>query len=322
MIFLLIFIFILNNDISWSIKPWTSSSFSLKSSSSAQRKNDLLEYSNNNYLKTGTTIVGINLFKYCNIDCVILAADTRSTSGKMVMDKNKMKIHCISPCIFSCAAGTSADCEQLTRRASHLLALDRLESDYCEKVSVVKSYLQSLLIKPVNGNTRMPSAVFLLGGVDRFDGASLYQIDSSSDSTDSIPHSVNYAALGSGSLDAIAIIESELEYYKKNNITISINNATNIVRNAVRAGILNDMGSGSHVDICVIQLNNVEEWREEMIIKRTPHITKNNNNNNNNDNDNNNVDMQQIEDVIQLKEITTINEDSSIYPSGVHVSFI
>eukprot|EP01036_Dinobryon_divergens_P038033 gene38033-49859_t len=76
------------------------------------------------YLKTGTTIVGI-----CCRDGVVLGADTRATSGAFVMDKNKLKIHTISPRIFCCAAGTSADCDQITRRAGHFLATLRIEKE-------------------------------------------------------------------------------------------------------------------------------------------------------------------------------------------------
>lgn len=40
---------------------------------------------------------------------VVLGADTRSTAGTRVADKNCEKIHCIAPNIFCCGAGTAAD---------------------------------------------------------------------------------------------------------------------------------------------------------------------------------------------------------------------
>ena len=39
-----------------------------------------------NYLKTGTTIVGI-----CCRDGVVLGADTRCTGGPLIIDKNKLR---------------------------------------------------------------------------------------------------------------------------------------------------------------------------------------------------------------------------------------
>lgn len=77
---------------------------------------DLNEKFGSTPLKTGTTIVGV-----CCKDGVVLGADTRATGGSLVMDKNKNKIHMIAPHIFSCAAGTSADCDQFIRKTGHMV---------------------------------------------------------------------------------------------------------------------------------------------------------------------------------------------------------
>ena len=44
----------------------------------------------------------------------MLGADTRSTSGSTVADKNCEKIHFIAPNIYCCGAGTAADTENTT----------------------------------------------------------------------------------------------------------------------------------------------------------------------------------------------------------------
>ena len=44
----------------------------------------------------------------------MLGADTRSTSGSTVADKNCEKIHFIAPNIYCCGAGTAADTENVT----------------------------------------------------------------------------------------------------------------------------------------------------------------------------------------------------------------
>ena len=44
----------------------------------------------------------------------MLGADTRSTSGSTVADKNCSKIHYITPNIYACGAGTAADLEHVT----------------------------------------------------------------------------------------------------------------------------------------------------------------------------------------------------------------
>ena len=45
---------------------------------------------------------------------VVLGADTRSTAGTVVADKNCEKIHYIAPNIYCCGAGTAADTENVT----------------------------------------------------------------------------------------------------------------------------------------------------------------------------------------------------------------
>jgi hypothetical protein len=95
-----------------------------------------------------------------------------------------------------------------------------------------------------------------------------------------VPQRVSFAALGSGSTDAIALLETLRQHWQnKNKIStgtispritddnrysedIGIEDAIKAVRQAVRAGIMNDLGSGSHIDICVIQKKGVRQWRE------------------------------------------------------------
>ena len=59
--------------------------------------------------KTGTTICGA-VFS----TGVVLGADTRSTNGETVADKNCQKIHYLAPNVYCCGAGTAADTENVT----------------------------------------------------------------------------------------------------------------------------------------------------------------------------------------------------------------
>jgi len=230
-----------------------------------------------NLLSTGTTIVGL-----CCKDGVILGADTRSTGGALVMDKNKLKIHYLSSKISCCAAGTSADCDHISRKVRQRLALDdsnslavSLQNDY-NTVNTAVTYISEELNR--KATNRKPSAVFIVGGVDDVQGPRLYQIDS-----DTFPYPLGYCSLGSGSVDAISVLESSLEELaaftqtkNENNgnnnkidlnekiFPISIDAGINLVRKAVRAGILNDLGSGSHIDLCVITKDGEKKsWREK-----------------------------------------------------------
>lgn len=55
-------------------------------------------------------------------DGVVLGADTRSTSGNTVADKNCEKIHYIAPHIYCCGAGTAADTENVTGKQTYCAA--------------------------------------------------------------------------------------------------------------------------------------------------------------------------------------------------------
>jgi hypothetical protein len=113
-----------------------------------------------------------------------------------------------------------------------------------------------------------------------------------------VPQRARFTALGSGSYDAIAVLESIRskiwKSYKSSRWIKSVSNSSGnsdnlnlmhgasaledhfiedvsvqdaipAVRQAVRAGIMNDLGSGSHVDIVAVTADEVRSWRESMV---------------------------------------------------------
>lgn len=78
------------------------------------------------FKKTGTTIVGL-----ITKDAVIIAADTRATSGQVVAEKNIQKIHVITDHICVCGAGTAADNDYVAKKIS--AELQMLELNYGRK---------------------------------------------------------------------------------------------------------------------------------------------------------------------------------------------
>lgn len=178
-------------------------------------------------------------------DGVVLGADTRSTAGTTVADKNCEKIHYIAPNIYCCGAGTAADTENVTGMISSQLELHRYSSGRDSRVITAMTLLKSHLFK-YQGHV---SAALVLGGVD-FKGPHLFTIYPHG-STDSLP----YATMGSGSLNAMAVFEAG---YKDD---MSLDDAVNLVTRAIRSGVYNDLGSGSNVDICVITKDGVDYKR-------------------------------------------------------------
>lgn len=190
--------------------------------------------------KTGTTIVGI-VFK----DGIVLGADTRATEDTIVADKNCSKIHYIADNIYCCGAGTAADTEMTTQMISSQIELHRLNTGRTPRVCTANRLLKQMLFR-YQGHI---SAALVLGGVDST-GPHLYSVYPHG-STDALP----YVTMGSGSLAAMAVFE---QGYKQD---LEKEEAMKLVRDAIAAGIFNDLGSGSNVDVCVITKDKVDYIR-------------------------------------------------------------
>ena len=80
-------------------------------------------------------------------DGVVLGADTRSTAGTTVADKNCEKIHYIAPNIYCCGAGTAADTENVTGMISSQLELHRYGTGRESRVVTAMTLLKSHLFK-------------------------------------------------------------------------------------------------------------------------------------------------------------------------------
>ncbi|BGP12913.1 hypothetical protein JCM10213_004332 [Rhodosporidiobolus nylandii] len=181
---------------------------------------------------TGTTIVG------CLYDSgIVLGADTRATEGPIVADKNCEKIHYISEHIRCCGAGTAADTEFTTNMISSNIKLHELSTGRPPLVATAMTMLKQYLFQ-YQGHV---GAALVLGGIDPT-GPHLYTV-APHGSTDKLP----YVTMGSGSLAAMSVFES---HWRPN---MTRQQAIDLVSEAIESGIWNDLGSGSNVDVCVIE---------------------------------------------------------------------
>ena len=192
------------------------------------------------HTKTGTTIAGVVF-----AGGVVLGADTRSTSGTTVADKNCEKIHFIAPNIYCCGAGTAADTENVTGMVASALELHRHAAQRASRVVTALTLLKSHLFR-YQGHV---SAALVLGGVDA-QGPHLFTVYPHG-STDALP----FATMGSGSLNAMAVFEAG---YRDG---MTADEAVALVTEAIRSGVMNDLGSGSNIDICVITKEGVDYRR-------------------------------------------------------------
>jgi len=182
-------------------------------------------------VKTGTTIVGV-IYK----DGVILASDTRATAGNIIADKNCQKLHEMSKSIYCAGAGTAADCVMVTKMMASNLRLHQLNTGREPRVATLIRMLKQYLYR-YQGHV---GCALIIGGVDTT-GRHLYAI-APHGSTDKVP----FLTMGSGSLSAVAILES---HWKPD---MELEEAKQLCRDAIRGGIFNDLMSGSCVDIVVL----------------------------------------------------------------------
>ncbi|ODV59807.1 proteasome core particle subunit beta 2 [Ascoidea rubescens DSM 1968] len=181
---------------------------------------------------TGTTIVG------CKFNGgVVIAADTRATAGPIVADKNCEKLHRIAPHIWCAGAGTAADTEMVTQLISSNIELHSLYTNREPRVCTALTLLKQHLFK-YSGHI---GAYLIVAGTDPT-GSHLFSIHAHG-STD-IGY---YQTLGSGSLAAMSVFESRWK------LDLTKEEAMKLCSDAIQAGIWNDLGSGSNVDLCVME---------------------------------------------------------------------
>eukprot|EP00919_Chromeraceae_sp_WS-2016_P062642 GHVR01148278.1.p1 GENE.GHVR01148278.1~~GHVR01148278.1.p1 ORF type:complete len:278 (+),score=50.51 GHVR01148278.1:36-869(+) len=203
-------------------------------------RNNMLQqkgYTPQTLKKTGTTICGV----MCK-DGVVLGADTRATCGPMVSDKCCEKLHYLADNIRCAGAGTAADLEHVTEMMASQLELHRLNTGRQPRVCTFIRMISNTLHR-YQGHL---SCALVVGGVD-INGPSLYMVYPHG-STDMVP----FTSMGSGSLCAMSMLETG---YRDN---MSTDEASKLVASAIKAGILNDLGSGSQVDVTVITKEGVQ----------------------------------------------------------------
>jgi len=197
---------------------------------------------------TGTTIVGCKF-----AGGVVIAADTRATAGPIVADKNCEKLHRLSPKIWCAGAGTAADTEMVTQLIASNLELHSLSEKRSPRVITALTMLKQHLFK-YQGHL---GAYLIVAGVDPT-GAHLLSVQAHG-STDI----GKYQSLGSGSLAAMAVLET---HFKED---MTKDEAMKLCSDAIEAGIWNDLGSGSNVDLCVVEVGkDAELYRNHL----TPNV--------------------------------------------------
>ncbi|CAD6914470.1 unnamed protein product [Tilletia controversa] len=165
---------------------------------------------------------------------------------------NCEKIHYIAPHIYCCGAGTAADTEFMTQLTSSNVQLHELHTGRKSRVVTAMTMFKQRLFQ----HSGHIGAALVLGGYD-VTGPQLFTI-APHGSTDKLP----YVTMGSGSLAAMAVFESG---WKKD---MTRDEAIALVTAAIESGIYNDLGSGSNVDVCIIEKQGTEMLRNYRVLAR------------------------------------------------------
>jgi len=237
---------------------------------SSQLELELELHGKKHFKKTGTTIAGCICRGH-----VILAADTRATEDSIVADASAQKLHLLALNAWCAGAGTSADLEMVTKHCLHILALEQLQassigndggssSSSSSKTKLLPLYTTAAKEEEGNhalfvGMASLESICtflqdqlqetqgqlgvnLILGCVDPNGRAHLRVFHGHGSMDVDLP----FAAMGSGGLAAMSFLERG---YHAN---MTVPEAIALVQSAIVAGIQNDLGSGSQVDLCVI----------------------------------------------------------------------
>nr|XP_027193622.1 proteasome subunit beta type-7-like [Dermatophagoides pteronyssinus] len=186
--------------------------------------------------KTGTTICGL-----IYDGGVVLAADTRATAGSFIADKSCFKLHLLLDHIWCAGAGVAADLEHVTMRMAADLRVFQAKLKSLVRVETAVTRLCNHLVQYM-GHI---SVALIIGGINPDSKPSLWYV-----SAEGHAHQLPYLAMGSGGLFATSVLERK---YRK---PMPEQEAMDLAADAIEAGVINDLGSGTMVDVVKITIAN------------------------------------------------------------------
>jgi len=177
-------------------------------------------------------------------DGVVVGADSRATSGDFIANKDCIKVHKLTDSIYACGAGTAADLDQVTRMISSNLKLHEYNTGRKARVIAGLRIAKQHLFR-YQGYV---GAYLLIAGMD-FYGPHLYSCAAHGSTS-----MEQYHSDGSGSLAALGVLEREFK------LNMTEEEAIELVKSALVAGMHSDLSSGNSLRLCVIRKDGVREF--------------------------------------------------------------
>lgn len=205
-----------------------------------------------NYLKTGTTTVGIK----CK-EGIVLAADKRAGGG-IIVDKRAQKIYQITDNVALTMAGVASDAQLITKLIGAELRLMEIRKEKRVSIKEAANLLSGIVYQNIRKMSTIPGiSHFLLGGKDTtgFHVFDIYPDGSLSECKD-------FISSGSGSVMAYGVLETLFVP------DMTIQEGIQLAVKCLNAAIQRDMNSGDGIDILTITEQGVKKVATKELIQR------------------------------------------------------
>ena len=181
---------------------------------------------------TGTTIMSFTYDKG-----VIVAADSRTSSGAYIADRASDKLEFIHDRIFCLRSGNSADTQTIAKIVRNYLSHHSIELGRLPHVRSAAKLFQQIMYQ----NKDSLEASIIVGGWDPYEGSQVYAIPSGGTAI-----ARKFASGGSGSLFIYGYCDAN---FKEN---LSLEEAKKFAVNAVSLAMSRDSSSGGIIRIVTI----------------------------------------------------------------------
>lgn len=203
-------------------------------------------------LKSGTTILGI----ICK-DGVVMAADRQVTAGTIVMSKKMQKVRQINDYLVFAGCGMASDIERISKILPAELKLKELRARSRPTVKQAANLLVNINYSGIRQPSMLPQqAGILLAGFNEDGTTELFSIEPAGSLVRVDDYDANF---GSGMPFVIGLLE---RLYKKDMTLIE---GVELAKEALKASIQRDIGSGYGIDIFTISKNKIKKVVEQEI---------------------------------------------------------
>jgi 20S proteasome subunit beta 5 len=168
---------------------------------------------------------------------IVIAVDSRASSGEYISSKSVMKILDINERMVSTMAGGAADCQFWCRVVAQYCNLFELREKQEITVSAASKYFANQLYGYRNRGLSIGSMVC---GYDKR-GPAIFQV-----SDDGTRLKLQVCSIGSGSLNAYGVLDT---HYK---LKMTDEEALKLGRRAIMLSTFRDSGSGGNCNVCHI----------------------------------------------------------------------